>query len=185
MGGTAYTEEQKSPETLLRWKYGIKREMIRAEERNKSPYDSLTANNLCIGKEVFLNTCFDESITQYGHEDTLFGIALKKAGNSLLHIDNPVVHLGLESNGRFTEKTFTGVQTLAKLYATGKVSHNDVRLLRFYFNLKYKGLGLLLDVAGDFLSASAKRNLLSENPKLTSLDIYKLVVLHNELKRMV
>jgi glycosyltransferase involved in cell wall biosynthesis len=185
VGGTAYTIAQKSPGTLLRWKYGTEREMIHAQARNMAPYDSLTANNLCIGKEVFLKTGFDESITQYGHEDTLFGIALKKAGYSILHIDNPVIHLGLESNGRFVEKTFTGVQTLAKLYATGKVSRHDVRLLRFYFKLRSTGLVFLLELAGDFISTSAKKNLLSEKPKLTSLDIYKLVVLHKELKRVI
>ncbi len=182
VGGTAYSKEQKTTATLLRWRYGIRREMISASERNKAPYNSLTANNLCVKKSVFLKILFDESITRYGHEDTLFGFALRDAGTSLLHIDNSVLHLGLESNGRFVEKTYTGIQTLVKLYKAGKVGVDDVRLLRFYYDWNHKGLGLLLNALGSFIGSAAKKNLLSGDPKLSALDFYKLVVLHNELK---
>ena len=49
-------------------------------------------------RETFLKHPFDETITHYGHEDTLFGLVLKKEGIKILHIDNPLMNCGLDTN---------------------------------------------------------------------------------------
>ena len=59
---------------------------------------------------------FNEELKQYGHEDTLLGYQLKKAGIEVLHIDNGLYHEGLESNREFLVKTKLGIENLSKLY---------------------------------------------------------------------
>lgn len=80
------------------FQYGHKREEKSAQTRNKTPYQAFTSFNMLIPKKVFLAIKFDESITKYGHEDTLFGIMLEKEKKEILHINNPLYHKGIENN---------------------------------------------------------------------------------------
>ena len=86
---------------VLRWKYGRNREEKNASLRNQSPYQSFTAFNLLAPKDIFQKIAFNEKIDGYGHEDTLFGIELKKEGVTIAHIDNPIIHLGLDEHQVF------------------------------------------------------------------------------------
>ena len=61
--------------------------------------------NFMIEKLTFLQHQFDESITKYGHEDTLFGKALQADRIPIIHIDNPLLNKGLDTNDR-KSKTF-------------------------------------------------------------------------------
>ncbi|MDX9811847.1 MAG: glycosyltransferase, partial [Bacteroidales bacterium] len=101
-GGIIYREVPPGdPDLLLRWHYGRKREQKKAAERNKDPYGTFTTFNVLIDKQVFSRLRFNEELKQYGHEDTLFGYQLKKAGIKILHIDNGLLHEGLETNMDF------------------------------------------------------------------------------------
>ena len=53
---------------------------------------------MLIPKKIFLAIKFDESITKYGHEDTLLGIMLEKEKKEIFHINNPLYHNGIENN---------------------------------------------------------------------------------------
>ena len=86
-------------------------------------------------KLVFDKIRFNEELRQYGHEDTLMGYQLKKAGIDILHIDNGLVHEGLEINREFLNKTKLGIENLSKLYdiVTDKNAFSStVSLLRNY-----------------------------------------------------
>ncbi len=135
-GGVLYQETKPGdPDKLLRWKYGRKMEQKKVSERNKYKYASFTTFNVLIEKSVFSKIRFNEEITQYGHEDTLMGYQLKKAGIDILHIDNSLVHEGLETNREFLNKTKLGIENLSKLYdiATDKSTFLiTVRFLRNY-----------------------------------------------------
>ncbi len=181
IGGTCYNDSPPYPSRILRWTFGVEREMVSAEKRNADPNGRFTANNLCIRKDVFLNTLFDESIAQYGHEDTLFGIELKKKKIKVYHIDNAVEHLGLETNEQFIEKTKTGVQTLAYLYNAGKLKSEDVRLLGVYRKLKNCGGGVILGLFGNVLERKAISQLTSTRPSVRWMDVLKLIELHRSL----
>jgi len=89
----------------LRWIYGKKREAKKAKERTKNPYESFSACNLIIKKKISDKLFFLESISQYGHEDTLYGIELKSHNIKVNHIDNQVLHLGLDNTEEFIRKT--------------------------------------------------------------------------------
>jgi len=65
-----------------------------AVERNKHPHRGFSTFNVLFEKSVFSKIRFNEELKQYGHEDTLLGFQLKKAGIDILHIDNGLMHEG-------------------------------------------------------------------------------------------
>lgn len=147
-GGTLYHESPPGdPDKLLRWKYGKWREQKSAAERNKHPHAGFSTFNVLIARTVFSKIRFNEELRQYGHEDTLLGYQLKKAGINILHIDNGLIHEGLESNREFLNKTKLGIENLSKLFdkVTDKKSFSEtVLLLRVYNKLKYFGVTRIL-----------------------------------------
>jgi glycosyltransferase involved in cell wall biosynthesis len=152
-GGTLYHESAPGdPDKLLRWKYGKNKEQMSAAERNKHPNAGFSTFNVMIEKSVFSIIRFNEELKQYGHEDTLMGYQLKKAGINILHIDNPLVHEGLESNREFLGKTKLGIENLSRLYdnVTDKKAFSEtVKILRFYNKLRFFRLTRIL--AGIFI----------------------------------
>jgi len=147
-GGTLYHESAPGdPDKLLRWKYGKLREQKSAAERNKHPHSAFSTFNVLIERSVFDKIRFNEELKQYGHEDTLLGYQLKKAEIGILHIDNGLMHEGLESNRDFLNKTKLGIENLSKLYdkVTDKKSFSEtVLILQVYNKLKYIGLTRIL-----------------------------------------
>ena len=147
-GGIIYPDSPPGdPDKLLRWKYGKWKEQKKASERNKHPHAGFSTFNVLIEKTVFSRIRFNEELKQYGHEDTLLSYQLKKAGIEILHIDNGLVHEGLESNTDFLGKTKLGVENLSKLYdkVTDKKAFSEtVSLLRSYRKLSFFRLTLIL-----------------------------------------
>jgi hypothetical protein len=147
-GGTLYHESAPGdPDKILRWKYGKWREQKSAAERNKHPHTGFSTFNVMIERSVFSKIRFDEELKQYGHEDTLLGYQLRKAGINILHIDNGLMHEGLESNRDFLNKTKLGIENLSMLYdkVTDKRAFSEtVPLLKIYNKLKYFGLTRIL-----------------------------------------
>jgi glycosyltransferase involved in cell wall biosynthesis len=147
-GGTLYHDSPPGdPDKLLRWKYGKWREQKNATERNKHPHAGFSTFNFLIDKTVFNKIRLNEALKQYGHEDTLLGYQLKKAGIDILHIDNGLMHEGLESNTDFLNKTKLGIENLSKLYdiVTDKKAFSEtVRILRNYKRLRFLRLTRIL-----------------------------------------
>lgn len=143
-GGILYHEHAPGdPDKFLRWKYGKYREQKNASERNKHPHSGFSTFNVLIEKSVFSKIRFNEELKQYGHEDTLLGYQLKKAGIEILHVDNGLMHEGLESNRDFLNKTKLGIENLSMLYdkVTDKRTFSEtVPLLRIYNRLKFFGI---------------------------------------------
>lgn len=135
-GGILYPDSPPGdPDKLLRWKYGRMREQKKAAERNKHPNAGFSTFNVLLDRSIFAKIRFNEELKQYGHEDTLMGYQLRKAGINILHIDNGLIHEGVESNKEFLTKTKLGIENLSKLYdkVTDKKTFSEtVALLRFY-----------------------------------------------------
>lgn len=152
-GGVLYHESPPGdPDKLLRWKYGKSREQRKAVEKNKHPHASFSTFNVLFDKSIFAKIRFNEELKQYGHEDTLMGYQLKKAGIGVLHIDNGLMHEGLESNKEFLTKTKLGIENLSRLYdnvTDKKLFSETVRLLRAYNRLRFFRLTRIL--AGIFI----------------------------------
>jgi glycosyltransferase involved in cell wall biosynthesis len=147
-GGILYNDiAPGDPEKLLRWKYGKWKEQRKASERNKNPHAWFSTFNVLIDKSVFSKIRFNEELKQYGYEDKLLGYQLKKAGIDILHIDNGLIHEGLESNKEFLNKTKLGIENLSKLYnnvTDKKTFSRTVLIFRLYQRLKFFRLTKLL-----------------------------------------
>lgn len=185
-GGRIYTSEPpEEPEYLLRWLYGISREQIPESIRNLNPYRSFMTNNFLISKNICLQIQFDENIIRYGHEDTLFGLELKKQHVQIKHIHNPLVHIGLEISREFLRKTEEGIGNLLMLIHDHKIGQDDfkdIRLLNAYYKLKKFGLVRLYRFFYGFVSNAVMRNLLGSNPGIFAFDLYKLSLVSQPLR---
>jgi len=111
-GGTRYSYEAPANEFLLHWKYGKHAEALPADVRNRKPAESFHSNNFLIKRSLLASNPFSESVTGYGHEDSMLAISLFESGIKIYHIDNPVFHLGLSTNREFMAKTREAIRNL-------------------------------------------------------------------------
>ena len=147
-GGTLYPDSPPGdPDKLLRWKYGKWKEQRKATDRNKYPHAGFSTFNVLIDKSIFDKIRFNEELKQYGYEDTLMGYQLKKAGINILHIDNGLIHEGLETNKEFLNKTKLGIENLSRLYdnVTDKKTFAKAdRILQVYHRIRFFRLSKIL-----------------------------------------
>ncbi len=170
-GGMYHSESIPNKHCTLRYRYEKEADKARdARTRNKAPYDRFTSFNFAIDKELFSSILFDTSITRYGYEDVLFGKELEKRGVEILHIENRLLHSGLEKNDVFLEKTELALTTLSEI----KDKIGDTPLLRTVDKLNRCHLvGLFMG----YWKCNRKRlrkNLLGKSPSLLKFKIYKL-----------
>ena len=130
-------------------------------------------NNILVPRQVVLNHPLSETLKGYGHEDTLWGLELEAAGIPIEHINNPLVHIGLETAASFLQKTREGVQNLLRLDAMG-VDDRHIQLLATYRKLKRWRLRGLIRQVVRIKMPWLEKNLLSSNPSLFYFDLYKL-----------
>lgn len=183
-GGLSYRDDLPEKSKHLRYKYGIKREVRSAKERNEHPYDHFTPFNMLISKSVFKKCRFDETLTDYGYEDTFFGLALEEAEIPLYHIDNELYHDGLDDNRDFLAKTEESVRNLDKLYKAGKVSEHFLaqsHLLQTWKRLSEQRSGKLFFRCLQLCKNILITMMLKYN-SLKAMDLYKLM-LFEELQR--
>ena len=170
-GGMYHSESIPNKHCTLRYRYEKEADKTRdAVTRNKASYDRFTTFNFAIDKELFLSILFDTSIIRYGYEDTLFGKELERLGIEVIHIENRLLHSGLEENAVFLEKTEQALVTLAeinkKIGSTPLLDTVDklnryhlTRLFMQYWKCNKKRL---------------RKNLLGSSPSLFKFKIYKL-----------
>lgn len=172
-GGRIYANSAPIKDALkLHFYYGKIREEITTEERKISPYHNFMTNNFLIPQALFLDILFEESIEGYGHEDTLFGMALKQKGIKILHINNPLEHLGLEETNTFLRKQKTAIKNLYLLHKKSPLL--ETKLLATFVRCKKWGIDGLIRGMLTKLSPIIQRQLRKNNPNLFFLDLFKL-----------
>ncbi|MBP7272736.1 MAG: glycosyltransferase family 2 protein [Saprospiraceae bacterium] len=179
-GGRTYETALPPEPYRFRWLYGVERESISANKRSLLPYQSFMTNNFIIPKKVLKELRFNETLLGYGHEDTLFGYELKKRKIDIKHIDNPLVHIGLENAEEFLQKTNQGLRNLALLYKklqTEKEFIKCVKLLRYFHRLRMLKLLPFADLVYKYRNKKLIQTLLSSQPNLIDFDTYKLLTL--------
>lgn len=183
-GGRVYPETRPERSKLLRWKYGIKKESKKAAERKRNPNKSFMTNNFLIKKSLFEKIQFDERLTEYGHEDTLFGIELKKAGITIEHIENPILNGDLETNPVFlqkSEKALDNLIVLKNLYPNSDELSSEIHLL--HIAKKFKNLNGLIRSYHYLFGRVTKFFLNKGLVSLICFDIYKLGYFLTQIKR--
>ncbi len=173
-GGRCYENQApKSKSEYFRWWYGVNRETILVAQRKSQPYHSFMTNNFLIPKIFFNDIKLDEKLSGYGHEDTLFGLELKKRGIVIQHIENPLCHIGLESFDEFIAKTEEGISNLKKLIDENKMD-DSVKLYRYYKLLKKIGVEKKILNYYQKNKDLILQKLQENEPNLRWFDLYKL-----------
>jgi glycosyltransferase involved in cell wall biosynthesis len=174
VGGISYQPDAPEPALRLRWLYGRNREEASVSDRKHTPYARIFLSNLMVEKDLFLRHFQKNAVKAYGHEDTLFAIQLHQHHIPVLHIDNPVEHLGLETAEVFLQKTTAALQNLVELQRTGKITAES-KLLLWHHRLSKTGVMRILKSSEQWLLPVLEKNLTSNNPSLKAFDLYRLV----------
>jgi glycosyltransferase involved in cell wall biosynthesis len=170
-GGISYDYKIPERKKILRWKYGKEREEKTIIERLKKPY-FIISQNLLIKKNIFIKSnTLNESI--YGL-DILFSHNLKQQNITIKHIDNPVLHLGLENTSIFLKKSLDAVKTTFLLENRKLIDNNLRPLQKSYLNLKKWNLLGIFSFAVSLVKKKMLKNFHSLNPNLFIFDLYRL-----------
>lgn len=142
-----------------------------ASQRSKNPYAQFSTFNFLIARNIFCSIGFNEQCKHYGYEDVYFGMELKKKQISIRHIDNPLIHLGIDTNLEFLNKTETALKTLHSLDDEIKehvlIAHTAEQLRKIHLLVF---CNRLFPVFRPLL----RRNLLGPHPSLFLFKLYKL-----------
>ena len=175
IGGTTYeTTPPADPALRLRWRYGRAREMHPATLRQRDPGGQLSINNALLPKALLHKFPLDERLSGYGHEDTKFGLELSRASVPVRHLDNPVLHDGLEPAAIFLAKSQQAVHNLAQVLGTDGLGATT-RLVQAANHLRRAGLARAAQTVLGALEPVMRRQLLGPNPSLRALDALKLL----------
>jgi len=169
-GGVQYTKQKPEQAMLLRWVYGKEREAKLAQERQYNPY-YIISQNLMIDKDVFLAVNAPE-IKRYGW-DNVFSFQLYQQGITVHHIDNAVIHLGLEPWDSYLSKVQQAMSTLVWAEKNDMISEDFTSIQKFYNSLKTFGLAGLLRISLTLWLPLMRTQLASKFPSVRVLDLYK------------
>lgn len=173
-GGILYQSEKPVKEELLRWIYGKDREALPVDRRNKNPHLSFLTLNFLISKSIFSKVPFNENIPNLRHEDTLFSYELMQNKIEIIHIENPVYHLGIESSQMFLNKSEEAVTGLKNLVDSDLISKDYVKLAHSFFVLKKYHLQTVIYFLFKITKPLFLKKLLGKKPSLLVFDLYRL-----------
>lgn len=172
-GGRVYANKKpKQADLVLHWKYGRTREALPLKKRLLDPFLNFQSNNFMISAWLFGKLKFNEGVEGYGYEDLLFAQKIKGVNAGILHIDNPVIHLGLEPADQLIKKTKNAIKNLAKLNKSDQLL--ETRLTRFYKRMDDIGLKNLLVRYYRANEAKIVEGLASASPSIRKFNLMKL-----------
>lgn len=178
-GGITYQGVKPTKAQMLRYVYGVKREEKSSAKRDMESHIIVSANIL-IWKNCFLeiNTMLDNL---YG-DDLVLSQNIKKREFEVVHFENPVIHLGLESSEDYLEKSLMAVETIVHLEKNNFLQDNLTSLQKAHKKLTRFGALPLFQFIFKIFQSFAKKNLLSSSPSLIIFDMYRLHY-YNQLKK--
>ena len=182
-GGITYQADPPDKDEKLRWIYGMKREALVVSERQKQSHLRFLTLNFLIKKSVFNTLKFNEEIPNLRHEDTLFALDSKKNKIDVAHIDNPVMHLGLESSEVFLRKSVEAVDALLHLVNERLIDPKDTSLSKKGEAWSGKFMGWCTSIFYKTFKKGMEKNLLSKNPSMGLFDMYRLGYYLQQKKR--
>lgn len=173
-GGICYQKNKPENNEMLRWVYGKKREALKVPQRNKNPHLRFLTLNFLIQKDIFNILKFNTDIPNLRHEDTLFALNAKEKDIKVTHINNTVMHVGLESSLIFLKKTDEATEVLYSFIEQKMISPQETALTRVAeLFIKYK-LNYVISTLYLIFKKPIKTQLLSRNPSLLLFDFYRL-----------
>ncbi len=174
IGGTVYKRSKKS---LLRLKFGKKREEVSLKQRVTTPLRYFFTANFLIKKRVFELVTFNENLQGYGYEDLLFAIDTQRFDFSISHVNNPVLHLKIDSNDVFIRNTKEGLSNLAYLIKSEQLPSGTIKIICIL--KKYRRIINLLTPLYSLFEKLANRT-----SSLVFFDLFRITYLAKILKKM-
>jgi glycosyltransferase involved in cell wall biosynthesis len=133
LGGISYKNIIKKEDKYSFYLYmGKKIGEIPTSLRSINPWRYVITSNILIHSEIFKKIPIDTTFNGYGYEDSEWGIRLMNVCK-IIHIDNTVSHLGLETKEDLLSKLFASAENFDRLI----VKHNKIAQtwkLSFYVN---------------------------------------------------
>lgn len=182
-GGVDYQKNKPETDKQLRWKYGVKREKLSAAKRINAK-KGLTTFNFLIDKKIITHFVFNETIRNYGYEDTLLEYTLIKHNYTITHIDNSAVHAGLDENATFLKKVEESLHTLLHISNTIAESSKNksieanflqyIKIYRIYEQCKKYNLCFIVRMQFRVTRTLLQYCIVKKNAPLWALDLYKL-----------
>jgi len=169
-GGVCYSNQKPKKQLLLRWVYGKKREAKTAEQRRRNPR-FIISQNLLIDRDIFLSVNNPE-IQRYGW-DNVFSYQLYHQDIDVLHLDNPVLHMGLESCDNYLNKVDQAMETLVWAQRQKMISEDFTSIQKFYHKLRAMGLSRILRMLIRPCLPVMRQQLASSFPSVRVLDLFK------------
>jgi len=180
-GGTHYSRSKpRSKKKILHWKYATKREALSAKKLNKEPYMNFRSNNFLIPSAVFAQNFFDEVAQEHGYEDILYAKILEEKNIKVIHIDNTILHNGLEIHTEFMKKTEKSIKNLAHLYKSGQLT--KTRLILGYEKLRDYNLIKSFKWSYRKLENRIEDNFFIDNPSIPLFNLWKLRLFIKEIE---
>lgn len=172
-GGCSYQDQKPKDSGILRWTYGKTFEEVKSSIRNKTPYKFLVSANFLIKKSVFISLTSNIADEGYGY-DLFLAAKMKTQNIKVLHIDNPVIHKGLDNNHTYLKKIKQAVETSYKLLIEKKIDYSENSLLKTYITFKKFYLTKLIYSIYNWFKAPIEKQLISNKPNMKLLQFYKL-----------
>lgn len=168
-GGRTYSPTPPSDHSYhLHWWYGTKRESRPANVRTLDEWLGFHSNNFLVTRSLLLSNPFPSNFKGYGHEDTFWAQQFIDEDVLLYHDDNPVIHLGLETNEVFLHKQRQAVDNLRLL--KNQSPHLRTRLIDLVEKLPFLPAIARLVPEQTLINYLSKR----KRPSLYALDLLKL-----------
>jgi glycosyltransferase involved in cell wall biosynthesis len=173
-GGIRYQHEKPEQQKLFRWTYGTEREALSYNIREEKPYLRFLTLNFMIHKSIFEKVSFNESIPNLRHEDTLFSYDLMQQKISIIHIDNPIIHLGLDPFEKAIKKEDESLVALLYLLDRQLLDKNYLQISKVLFNLKKWKLAPIIAFSHKMTRTIFLKQLAGKNPSMFIFDLYRL-----------
>lgn len=173
-GGILYRDEKPQKDKLLRWVYGREREALSTDERQSNLYLAFLSLNFMMPKSLFAQVKFDESLPNMRHEDTVFSYQLEQRDASVVHIDNPVYHLGLDTFEAMLKKEHEALRALKQLLESGKIGRDYVKMGKYYTFLEKTGLRFFVSAFFNLARKSLLNAISNDKPSLFWYDVYRI-----------
>ncbi|THF51457.1 glycosyltransferase family 2 protein [Flavobacterium supellecticarium] len=171
-GGCQYSDHHENQATMLRWTFGHSRESQTAESRNQKPYHYIFSSNFLTDKNTFLSIKFPKK-NIYGM-DSFFSYQLYQKAIPVLHIDNPILHLGLDKNEIFFQKSLEAVKLRKNMFSELPGIENINSLLKNYNRLRRLHLDSVVGLFFNLSEPVLRKMILGKNRNLFCLDLYRL-----------
>lgn len=167
----------------LRNRYSVEREIFSGERT--SDFSVFKTVNFIIKREAFIKFPFDETLIHYGYEDYVFAKKMELNNVTFSGINNPVIHVDDTSNDVFLAKTEIAMNSLFQLSQNEENEKyiKDIKVFNVVRKIRKLGFSKFFLVLYErFIKKNILKNLLSDNPQIKNLDIYKLASLLKKMK---